>query len=195
ILVSDGTHGVAARDLPEGVGLRDLGEHRLKDLTHPLRLFQVVAVDMPTDFPALKSLDRLPNNLPRQLTSFIGREKEIAEVTRLLSTAYVVTLTGPGGAGKTRLALQVGADILDTYPDGVWWVELASLSNPALVPKAVASALDVPEQPGRPLDETLVRALPPKHLLLVLDNCEHLLSACRDFADTLLRGCPQLHIL
>jgi predicted ATPase len=127
--------------------------------------------------------------------SFIGREKEIAEVTRLLSTACIVTLTGPGGAGKTRLALQVGADLLDTYPDGVWWVELASLSNPALVLTAVASALDVPEQPGRRLDETLVRALPTKHLLLVLDNCDHLISACRDLADPLLRACPHLRIL
>jgi predicted ATPase len=193
--LSDVTHGLVARDLPEGVNLRDLGEHRLKDLAHSDRLFQVVTADLPADFPAIRSLDALPNNLPRQLTSFIGREKEIAEVKRLLSTACIVTLTGPGGAGKTRLALHVGADLLDTYRDGVWWVELASLSNPALVPAAVASALDVPEQPGRPLEETLVRSLPPKQMLLVLDNCEHLLSACRDLADALLRACPHLRIL
>lgn len=124
----------------------------------------------------------MPDNLPRQLTSFIGREKEIAEVKRLLSTACLVTLTGTGGAGKTRLALQAGADLLDQYPDGVWFVELAPLSDPGLVAKAVASALDVPEQPGRPLHETLTRSLPGKHLLLVLDNCEHVLSACRCIA-------------
>src|SRR5215471_11990897 len=115
----------------------------------------------------------MPNNLPRQLTSFIGREKEIAEVKRLLSTACLVTLTGTGGAGKSRLALQVGVELLDKYPDGVWFVELAPLSDPTLVAKAVASALDVPEQPGRPLDETLIDALRPKALLLLLDNCEH----------------------
>lgn len=137
----------------------------------------------------------MPHNLPRQLTSFIGRDREMAEVKRLLSTAYLVTLTGTGGAGKTRLALQVSADLVDKYPDGVWFVELAPLSDPALVEKAVASALDVPEQPGRHLHETLARALPGKHLLLVLDNCEHLLSACRDLADTLLRACPHLRIL
>ena len=141
------------------------------------------------------SAGMVSNNLPRQLTSFIGREKEIAEVKRLLSTACLVTLTGTGGAGKTRLALQVGAELLDQYRDGVWFVELAPLSDPALVVKAVASALDVPEQPGRPVDETLVRALPAKHLLLVLDNCEHVLSACRDLADALLRACPHLRIL
>ncbi len=142
-----------------------------------------------------KSQDALPNNLPRQLTSFIGREKEIADVKRLLSTAYLLTLTGTGGAGKTRLALQVGADLLGEYPDGVWLVELAPLSDPVLVAKEAASALDVPEQPGRPLNETLLRALPTKHLLFVLDNCEHILSASRDLADTLLRACPHLRIL
>jgi non-specific serine/threonine protein kinase len=137
----------------------------------------------------------MPNNLPRQLTSFIGREKEIAEVKRLLSTACLVTLTGTGGAGKSRLALQIGADLLDKYPDGVWFVELAPLSDPTLVAKAVASALDVPEQPGRPLDETLVDALRSKALLLLLDNCEHLLAACRDLTASLLRKCSQVRIL
>ena len=195
ILLSDAVSGLAARDLPPEVRLRDLGTHRLKDLREPEHLFQVVHPDLPADFPPLRSLDIHPNSLPRQLTSFIGREQEMADVKRLLSAADLVTLTGTGGAGKTRLALQVGADLLDTYPDGVWFVELAPLSDPALVAKAVASALDVPEQPGRPLDESLVRSLPTKHLLLVLDNCEHLLSACRDLADTLLCACPHLRIL
>jgi predicted ATPase/class 3 adenylate cyclase len=195
ILVSDVTHGLVAKDLPEGVSLRNLGEHRLKDLTHPLHLFQVVAADLPADFPRIRSLDVLPNNLPRQLTSFIGREKEMAEVKRLLSTAYLVTLTGSGGAGKTRLALQVAADEVEGFPDGAWFAEFAPIADPALVPKTVASALNVPEQPGREMTETLVDALGSKALLLILDNCEHLLAACADLVAALLRACPQVRIL
>ena len=195
ILLSDATHGLVARDLPEGVSLRDLGEHRLKDLAHQHRLFQVVAPELPADFPPIRSLDVLPNNLPRQLTSFIGREKEIAEVKRLLSTAYLITLTGSGGAGKTRLALQVAADVVEGYPDGVWLAEFAPVADPGLVPKTVASVLNVPEQPGRGMAETLADALRPKAVLLVLDNCEHLLAACANLAALLLRKCPALRIL
>ncbi len=195
ILLSDTTTALVTKDLPGGVSLRDLGEHRLKDLIHPHHLFQVVAEGLPADFPRIRSLDVLPNNLPRQLTSFIGREKEMAEVKRLLSTAYLVTLTGSGGAGKTRLALQVAADVLDHYPNGVWLVEFAPITDPALVPKTVAFALSVPEQPGRDITETLVDALRSKALLLVLDNCEHLLTACADLAAALLRACPQVRVL
>jgi class 3 adenylate cyclase len=139
ILLSDVTHGLVVRDLPEGVSLLDLGEHRLKDLAYQHRLFQVVAAELPADFPPVRSLDALPNNLPRQLTSFIGREKEMAEIKGLLSTAYIVTLIGSGGAGKTRLALQVAADVVEGYPDGVWLAEFAPITDPALVPKTVAS--------------------------------------------------------
>jgi predicted ATPase/class 3 adenylate cyclase len=195
ILVSDVTHGVVARDLPEGVSLRDLGEHRLRDLAHPLRIFQVLATDLPTDFPPLQSLDAHPHNLPIQLTSFIGRVREIAEVKRLLGTARLVTLTGSGGAGKTRLALQVAADVVEDYPDGVWLAEFAPIADPALVPKTVASTLNVSEQPGRDMTDTLVEALRPKSLLLMLDNCEHILAACRDLAAALLRTCPHVRIL
>ncbi len=195
ILLSDAVSGLAARDLPPGVSLRDLGSHRLKDLREPEHLLQVVHPDLPANFPPLKSLDVLPNNLPRQLTSFIGREKEMAEIKRLLSAAYLVTLTGSGGAGKTRLALQVAADMVDGYPDGVWLAEFAPIADPALVPKTVASALGVSEQPRSDMTETLVDALRPKALLLVLDNCEHLLAACRDLAAALLRKCPHVRIL
>ncbi len=195
ILLSDTTSALVTKDLPDGVGLRDLGEHHLKDLIHAHHLFQAVAAGLPTDFPPIRSLNVLPNNLPRQLTSFIGREKEMAEVKRLLSTAYLVTLTGSGGAGKTRLALQVAADVVNDYPDGVWLAEFAPLADPALIPKAVATVLNVPEQPGRDMTETLVDALRPKALLLLFDNCEHLLAACRDLAGTLLRKCPHLRIL
>ena len=195
ILLSETISALVRKDLPDGVSLRDLGEHRLKDLTHHHRLFQVVAFDLPVAFPPIRSLDALPNNLPRQLTSFIGREKEIVEVKRLLSAAYLVTLTGSGGAGKTRLALQVAADVVEAFPEGVWLAELAPITDPVLVPKTVASATNVPEQPGRGMTETLVDALRPKTLLLVLDNCEHLLAACRDLAAALLRRCPQVRIL
>ncbi len=195
ILLSGATRSLVEEDLPEGVILRDLGEHRLKDLARPQRLTQVVVAGLPVDFPPLKSMDVLPNNLPMQLTSFIGREREIAEVKGLLSKARLLTLTGSGGAGKTRLALQVAAEVLGGFKDGGWMVELAPLSDPDLVAQTVASAVNVREQPGRPILATLCDDLQHKHLLLVLDNCEHLVAACARLADTLLRACPNLRIL
>jgi predicted ATPase/class 3 adenylate cyclase len=187
--------GLLAADLPEGTSLRDLGMHRLKDLKQPEHLFQVVHPDLPSEFPPLKSLDARPNNLPRQLTSFIGRETEIDEVKRLLTAAHLVTITGAGGVGKTRLAIQIASNLLDQYVDGVWLIELAPLSDPALAPKLVATALGVPEQASRPASATLLDYLKPKSLLLVLDNCEHLLSACAGLAQMLLRSCPGLRII
>ena len=195
ILVSEATRILVEEDLPEGVSLRDLGEHRLKDLARPQRLFDVIVADLSVDFPPLKSLNVLPNNLPTQLTSFIGRGREIAEIKGLLSQARLLTLTGPGGAGKTRLAIQVAADVLEGFKDGVWMAELASLSDPDLVAQAVASAVNVREQPGRPILSTLSDYLRHKHLLIVLDNCEHLLAACASLANALLRACPNLSIL
>jgi len=195
ILLSQTTRDLVLDDLPKGVSFRDLGQHRLKDLGDPQYLFQVVAADLPADFPPLNSLDALPNNLPRQVTSFVGREREMTEVKRLLSTTCLLTLTGAGGSGKTRLALQVAADLLEQYPDGVWLVELAPFLDPTLVPHAVVSALGISEQPSRSLSEALADYLRPKSLLLILDNCEHLLSSCAQLADTLLRGCPTLRIL
>jgi predicted ATPase/class 3 adenylate cyclase len=195
ILISATTHALVAQDLPESASLRDLGEHRLKDLVHPHRLFQITVPDLPAAFPPLKSLSMLPNNLPIQLTSFIGREREIAEIKTMLATARLLTLTGAGGSGKTRLALEVGVDLLELYADGVWFADLAALADPGLVPQTVASALRVREQPGRPLTETLVDSLGPKSLLLLFDNCEHLLAACAGLADALLRACPNLQIL
>jgi predicted ATPase/class 3 adenylate cyclase len=195
ILLSDVTHGLVMRDLSEGMNLRYLGEHRLKDLAHQHRLFQVVAAELPVDFPPIRSLAIFPNNLPRQLTSFVGREHEMAEIQQLLSAAYLVTLAGSGGAGKTRLALQLAVDVVEDYRDGVWLAEFAPLADPALVPKTVASILNLPEQPGRDMTDTLVDALRPKALLLLFDNCEHLLAACRDLAATILHKCPHVRIL
>jgi predicted ATPase/DNA-binding CsgD family transcriptional regulator len=142
-----------------------------------------------------KHLETSPNNLPTQLSSFIGRERAMAELKSLLSTTRFLTLTGAGGSGKTRLALQVATTLLAEFEDGVWWVELAALTDPALVPQQVASSLGISEQPGRQLMDTLTGALQPRKLLLVLDNCEHLIAACAHLVETLLRSCPGLHIL
>lgn len=136
-----------------------------------------------------------PNNLPVQLSSFIGREQEIREIKHLLEHSRLVTLTGAGGTGKTRLALQVAAGLLHTFPDGVWLIELAPLSDPMLIPHLVASTLGLREQPGRPIIETISDFLRSRQLLLLLDNCEHLIEACARFAEALLRACPNLRIL
>ncbi|MGH2524355.1 MAG: ATP-binding protein, partial [Anaerolineales bacterium] len=148
-----------------------------------------------------------PHNLPHHLTSFVGREKEMAEVKRLLSRSpersegaakhptRLLTLTGPGGTGKTRLALQVAANLLNAFSDGVWLVEFAPVSNPALVPQTVATTLEVREEPGRLLLATLISHLRAKKLLLILDNCEHLIQSCAQLAETLLHAFPGLNIL
>jgi len=139
ILLSQTTRELVAEDQAEGILLRDLGEHRLKDLARPLHLYQVVASDLPADFPPLRSPPVHRHNLPAQLTSFIGREREMAEVKRLIAGTRLLTLTGPGGCGKTRLALQVAGDVLAEFGGGVWLVELAPQSDPGLVPQAVAA--------------------------------------------------------
>src|SRR5215210_1289775 len=135
------------------------------------------------------------HNLPAQRSSFVGREREMLEVEFELATTRLLTLTGSGGSGKTRLALQVARDLLDAYPDGVWLVELAPLSEQALVPKAVAEALEVPERPQEPIADTLVEVLGDRQLLLVLDNCEHLLEATARLVDKVLDSCPRLRIV
>jgi predicted ATPase/class 3 adenylate cyclase len=212
-LVSNATQQLVHDSLPEGVTLQDLGEHRLKDLQRPERIFQVVAPGLPADFPPLKSLDNLPNNLPVQLTSFVGREREMEEVKRLLAPesaqvpppagsaphpregTRLLTLTGPGGTGKTRLALQVAAQLLDSYPDGVWLVELAPVADALLVPQAVALALGVREVTGSSQTDRLVDHLRPKTTLLLLDNCEHVVEECARLVGALLGTCQHLSVL
>src|ERR1700751_4603586 len=137
---------------------------------------------------------RLKHNLPYQLTSFIGREQEIAQLEELVTAHRLVTLTGAGGAGKTRLAIEVASRLIDAFPDGVWLVELAALSDPQLVPQAVAQALEVKDQPARPVIETLSDYLASKKLLLVLDNVEHLLDACIPLVDEILRRCRDVAV-
>ena len=136
-----------------------------------------------------------PNNLPLELSSFVGREKELLEVERLLDDTRLLTLTGPGGCGKTRLALAAAGQLLEGFDDGAWVVDLAPLADPSLVPQAVASTLGVREQPARPLTEPLSDYLESRKVLLVLDNCEHLVEACAALAETLLRSCPRLRVL
>lgn len=194
ILLSQATRILIEDDPPGGVTVRDLGPHRLKDLQRPEHLFQVVHPDLPSDFPVLRSLNALPNNLPVQLTSFVGREREMTEVKSHLAEARLLTLLGPGGAGKTRLALQVAAECLDILPDGVWLAELAPIADPSLVPQTVASTLGLRE-PGRPAVESLVEFLRSRSLMLVLDNCEHVLAASAKLCEHLLKHAPGLRIL
>ncbi|MGI4788398.1 MAG: ATP-binding protein [Janthinobacterium lividum] len=196
-LLSGATQELTRDHLPASVALRDLGQRRLKDLGRPEQVFQLLHPTLPADFPPLRSLDNpaLPNNLPQQVTSFIGRDKQVEEVKGFLDKTRLLTLTGAGGSGKTRLSLQVAADLLDQYFDGVWLIELAALSDPALVLQAAAQVLEISEEAGKPIQRTLVNALKSKRLLLILDNCEHLVAACASLAADLLRSCPDVQIL
>lgn len=194
VLLTQTTKDLLQNDLPEAVVLRDMGEHRLKDLA-PLRLYQLVAPDLPHEFPALKSLDAFPNNLPVQLTSFIGRETEIAEIRALLDTARLVTLTGSGGTGKTRLAQQVAAEVVHSFPQGIWMIELASLTDASQIIPAMAHVFGLQGQPFVPSAALVTDYLRDKHALLLLDNCEHLIQACARLADDLLHQCAGLVIL
>jgi predicted ATPase/class 3 adenylate cyclase len=195
VLLSSVTAELAREHLPGNLALLDLGEHRLRDLIRPERLFQLLASDLPKEFPALQSLDAFPNNLPPQLTSFIGREREMNEARKLLASARLLTLIGPGGTGKTRLSLQLAADQLSEFKDGAWLVELAPLSDPGFILLTIASVLELHEVPGIPLLQIVIDYLRAKQLLLILDNCEHLVEASAQIADQLLHACPQLKII
>ncbi len=195
VLLSYASWELVRDQLPQGVSLRDLGERRLKDLNRPERISQLIIEGLPTEFPPLRSMEVVPNNLPVQLTSFVGREREMTEVKRLLGTTHLLTLTGTGGTGKTRLSLQVAADILETFSDGVWLVELATLADPDLLVETVMGVLGTREEPDHPLLTSLTNYLRTKNLLLIFDNCEHLIAAVARLSDTLLRACPSLRIL
>jgi predicted ATPase/class 3 adenylate cyclase/tetratricopeptide (TPR) repeat protein len=197
ILLSETAAALVRDRLPPGAALADLGLHRLKDLGRPEHIFQLDAPGLQADFPPLRSLGNpaLPNNLPTQLATFIGRERELADVRALAQSSRLVTLTGAGGSGKTRLSLQVAAELLDGSGDGVWLVELAPVAEEDEVAPAIAAALTIAGQPGRPILETLVDALAPQNVLIVLDNCEHLIGACAKAADAILRRGSRVHVI
>jgi predicted ATPase/class 3 adenylate cyclase/DNA-binding CsgD family transcriptional regulator len=196
VLLSQTTRELVQHALPEGVHLQDLGAHRLKDLQQPSQLFQLVIPGLPADFPPLKTLDSYPNNLPLQPTPFLGREKEVNAIQQLLMREDVrlVTLTGPGGIGKTRLGLQVTAEQTSHFPDGIWFVSLAPLSDPDLVIPTLSQVLGLPEAREQTALEQVKHALKEKQTLLLLDNFEQVVSAASEVAD-LLTGCPRLKVL
>jgi predicted ATPase/class 3 adenylate cyclase len=195
ILISSTTRALVEHMLPEGGSLRDLGDHRLRDLDNPERLYQLSVTGLPSDFPPPKTLDARPNNLPSRLTRFIGRENEIMGVQELLDDdTRLLTLTGPGGTGKTRLSLQVAAEMLPRYEHGAFFVDLSSLFDPGLVASTVADALGVPEDPNRPAAETLRDHLRDRELLLVLDNFEQVTGAAGVVSDILAHA-PRVKIL
>ncbi len=181
--------------LDEKVEFRDLGEHRLKDLQRPEHIYQLIHPQLQESFTPLASLNTLPNNLPLQSTTFIGRERELREIKRHLLTARLLTLTGSAGTGKTRLGLQAAVDLLDSSSDGSWLVELAAITDPGLVPQTIASTLSIREEPGKKLVDTLIDTLRTKKMLIMVDNAEHLLNAVASLADQILRNCPQVQIL
>lgn len=188
VLLSSATKALVD-ELPDGANVRDLGEHRLKDMSQPERLYQLVIEGLPEAFPRLRTLDRVPHDLPVQLTSFIGRQKELAEAKRLLVRTRLLTLVGPGGTGKSRLGLQLAADVVDEYPDGVWFVRLAPITDPSLVASTIAHTLGLVVPPSRTPLQQLVEHLREKRVLLLLDNFEHVVRAAPDVAE-LLREAP-----
>ena len=196
ILLSQSSQNLVREDLPEKVFLRDLGEQRLKDLTHPEHIYQVIAPGLPVDFPALKTLTTQLNNLPNQPTPFVGREREISSVMGLLRNSQVrlVTLSGAGGTGKTRLSLQAGAELVDEFEHGVWFVELATLKDPKLLLPAIAATLKVNESSGTSVVQALNEFLLERHLLLILDNFEQIIASA-PLLGSLLSSAPKIKIL
>ena len=195
ILLSQAVVDYVRGRLPSSISLRDLGAVRLRDLATSEHLYQVLHPELRQNFPALRSLEATPNNLPQQVTSFIGRERELAEAKALLERTRLLTLHGMGGLGKTRLSLQIAADELEKYPDGVWFVDLAPIKDPSLVPNAAAQVLGVHEEPGKALVQTLCGHVKDHKALFVLDNCEHLVAASAGLADALLVHAPQVRIV
>jgi predicted ATPase/DNA-binding SARP family transcriptional activator len=195
ILVSQAAEELVVDMLPDNASLIDLGLHRLRDISRPEHVFQLVHPDLSGKFPPLKSVDPERTNLPVHPTTFIGREKELTEVADLVARARLVTLSGPGGGGKTRLAVQVAARLQDRFADGVWFVDLTPLTDPEVIAQAVANALGIREQGGRPLPTTVTDFLRGRSTLLVFDNCEHMVDSVAAMVASLLAGCPMLRVL
>ncbi|MDQ3147089.1 MAG: LuxR family transcriptional regulator, partial [Actinomycetota bacterium] len=194
VVVSSAARDLVVDELGNGISLLDLGVHRLKDLSRPERVWQLVHPDLEMEFSPLRSLDVVPNNLPVSLSSFIGQFDAVETAARLLLDHRLVTLTGPGGAGKTRIAQQVGAEIAEAFPDGVWWIDLLGVDEPELVPSAISRATRLPEDRTDRLGG-VARQLGSKQALLIFDNCEHLLDASAGAAACVLTSCPGVSVL
>ncbi|MGH2895991.1 MAG: ATP-binding protein [Solirubrobacteraceae bacterium] len=197
ILVSETAAALIRDSLPSGASLQDLGLHRLKDLTRPQRIFQVQAPGLDDDFAPLRSLENpaLAHNLPARRSTFIGRQQELLDVRALIARSRLVTLTGAGGAGKTQLAVQVAAELLDGSGDGVWLVELGPVTEEEAVVSTISATLGIASRPGRSALDVLLEVLAPQNVLVVIDNCEHLITACAKTADAILKRCPRVHLL
>jgi predicted ATPase/class 3 adenylate cyclase/Tfp pilus assembly protein PilF len=198
VLLSDPIYDLLRDILPPGVTVADMGEHRLKDLIRPEHIYQLILPDLPSEFPPLKTLDNYPNNLPVQVTSLIGRQREVATVAEMLrrTDAHLVTLTGPGGTGKTRLGLQVAAEMLEEFGDGVWYVELAPIVESYFVVSTIATAIGLREAGSTPLMQILKSYLADKHLLLMLDNFEQLTqTGAIEVVSSLVKAAPRLKVL
>ena len=195
-VLSGATEPLVVDQLPDGVSLIDLGTHALRDLPRPERVVQLCHPDLRSDFPPLRTPETtVSRTLPAQLTSFVGRQAEMSNLRHALAGNRLVTLTGAGGVGKTRLAVQVAADLASDFADGVWYVDLAPITVPEVVPLTVARALGLPDQPGRSTIDTLLRFVRDRQMLVVLDNCEHLLEASAAVVVELLGGAPGLKLL
>jgi predicted ATPase/class 3 adenylate cyclase len=196
VLLTQVTYHLLKEFLPEGVSLKDLGEYQLGNLQCPENIYQLVIPGLQSDFPPLRAeLMGKRTNLPPLMTNFIGREQETLHITNLILNNRIVTVAGMGGAGKTRLGLQIGHDLIDRFSDGVWWVDLAPIMDPELTVRAIADIFDIRPNEDRPLLETLIDVLRPKEALLILDNCEHLLQEAGRIAALLAIHAPRLHIL
>jgi predicted ATPase/class 3 adenylate cyclase len=195
VLISDVARTLADSQLPAGATLTDMGTHRLKDLGEPEHVWQLSIADMPASFPPLKSIGAQPNNLPVPSTTLRGRERDLQDVKALIGEHRVLTIVGSGGIGKTRLALQIGADLLDEFVDGVWFADISAITEPELVSSVVASALGIAQVQGRRVDELIPQRLKHKRLLLIIDNCEQVLGAVADLVDAIARNAPEVRIL
>jgi hypothetical protein len=195
IVCSQATADLVGGHMPAGVSLMDLGVHRLRDLSEPQRVFEVVVDGMPSHFPPLLSMDAFPGNLPLQVSSFIGRDIELARVAKAVGEARVVTLTGVGGVGKTRLALRAAAEGLPRYREGAWLVELQAVRDPKAVADAVAAVFRLSARAGMSTQDSLIDFLRSKEILLVLDNCEHLLDPVAELVEALERSCAGVVVL
>ncbi|MBD5633410.1 MAG: adenylate/guanylate cyclase domain-containing protein, partial [Candidatus Eremiobacteraeota bacterium] len=195
ILLSAAAAELASEALRGGVALHDLGRHRLKDLETAERIFQLVAPDLPFEFPRLRSLQRTPNNLPIQLTRFFGRDAELRELRRLFKETHLLTLLGFGGIGKTRLALQLAAESLDRFPDGAWYVDLSPISDPEVVADETARVVGVAASSDESGLQATIAALRDKETLLIFDGCERLLEATAHLIAAILRACPRVRAI